>query len=285
MSEYGEGRENPPIHLARINSRGELEYTDPVLEAFESMLERQRRYPLVGEVTMSDPTHLFSVESRTRGQDRFWERSYYRPYLSGDPKEPITFKPNLSMTLHRGFWTSGIRASYYPENTSLLAQRVNVGLEGLRFMAEVDLFSPDRLSVDWVVDGVVGGVGLGGTNTERSKNALQGPTSFHRDKLDLLYKGEIERISMPIPDEPGVELEATLDEYGDLILRRRSTTPSRGYLIKSHMTLEDRDEIVSKMASQELLEHPDTAPITEDLWKGLDILPTFGIKTLPAQHS
>jgi hypothetical protein len=283
MSERGEGREGQEIHLARINSRGELEYTEPVLAAFESMLDRQRQYPSTGEITMADPKHLFAAEYKTVGQDKFWTRSYYHPHRSEDPKEPIIFKPNLDMTLHRGFWSSGIRASYYPEDTSLLPQRVNVGLSGLRFMAEVDLYSPDRLSVDWVVDGVVGGVGLGGTDTERSKNAFLDPTSFLRDKLDLLYKGETDMISMAIPDEPGVELETTLDPQGDLIVRRRGGHPTRGYLIKSHMTQVEKDEIIAKMATPALLEHPGTAPITEDIWKGLDILPTFGIKVLPPE--
>lgn len=284
MTERGESREDQQIALARINSSGEIEYTQPVIDAFEAMLERQKNYPSIGEVTMSDPQHLFAAEYKMRGHDKFWERSYYRPHISDNPKEPIVFKPNLHMTLHQGNMISGIRANYYPEDNSFYSQKIDVGIRGPRTMAEVDLTLSDRLSVDWVVDGVVGRVIV------EDKYKQRGQSDTHagilgREKLDPLYKGQIDRVSVPIGSDPDSHIEAALDDYyGHLVVRRTGGHPSAEYQIPSRMTPLERDEIVAKMASQELLENPGTAPITEDIWKGLDLLSTFGIKVLPSQQ-
>lgn len=284
MTERGEGREDQQISLARINASGELEYTQPVLDAFEAMLERQKNYPTIGEVTMADPQHLFAAEHQVRGHDRFWNRSYYRPQVSDNPKEPIIFKPNLSMTLHRGNMISGIRANYYPEDNTFSAQKIDVGIRGPRSMAEVDLSLDNRLNVVWVVDGVVGKVVLEDKGKEKGHPNTH-PGLLGRNNLDLLYKGQADRVTVPITNTPDSQLEARLDDYyGHLLVRRTGGHPSAGYQIPSRMTPVERDEIVAKMASQELLDNPGTAPITEDIWKGLDILPTFGIKVLPSEQ-
>ena len=82
----------------------------------------------------------------------------------------------------------------------------------------------------------------------------------------------------------GNKLEATIDHFGAIEVRRKGRDPSHGYRIRP-ITDEDYADLIDKMATEELLANPSTAPITEDLWKNLDILPAVGITLLPKEVS
>ncbi len=275
MSEHGEGREIPPIPFSRINSEGKLEYTEQVIEAFESMLKRYPESPSAGEITLSDSKRLFAVESKSRGQDKLWNRTYYSPRQLGNPDEPITFDPNLAISLFKGVWNSGIVAYYYPENTFNPPHKVRVGTKGAIEKADVELFLPDHLSVTWGIDGAVGKVAL--ESAEYKNLGL-----MRRDDLNILYNKEADRVTVPMYDDPSSQLEASLDYNNNIVVRALGGAQTKGYIIRSEMTSEDHKEILDLMATQELLQNPGTAPVTEDIWKGLDILPTFGITRIPS---
>ncbi len=274
----GEGREIPHIPLSRINSEGKLEYTDQVLDAFDAKIKAYPESPSAGDITLVDRERLFVVEAKSRGDDKLWTRTYYSPRLSSNPDDLIKLEPNLAISLFKGFWRSGLAAYYYPENSFNPPQKVKLGTKGAIEKAEVELFLKDHLSVTWGVDGIVGKIGLEG---EDFKNL----GVMRRDDLNQLYNNEADRVTVSPYDDPSVQLEASLGMHDNLLVKSIGGGARDGYQIKSHLTPLDHTTIVSKMATEELLENPGTAPVTEDIWKGIDISSTFGIKVLPQGNS
>ncbi len=273
MSEYGVGGANSEIPLARLNARGELEYTQPVLDAFEQMLNKYPESASAGEITMADPNHLFAVELKSRGDDKLWNRTYYTPRLSRDPSDPIKFETNLRMSLSREFWKSGLTAYYYPEDTFNPPQVVKVGLKGATEKAQLDYFSPDHLAVVWGIDGKVGKISF---ESDTDTGLLR------RDDLNILYTNEADRVTVPMSDDPDFQLEGSLDYNKNIVVRTLGGGRINGYKIKSEVTKEDQKEILDQMVTEELLNNPGTASVSEDIWKGIDILPTFGITRIPS---
>jgi len=271
------GPEYPNIPILKLNAKGKYEYSGEVIDAFEkefsALKEKKSR-----DFTVIDPVHLFTASEHSGGDYIGFHRDYYRPVISlDDPAEPIAFIYQSSMYLHRGSDFSNIMSYYYPEDDSFKANSVKVGLEDTVYKASVFMSLPDELNIDWSLDGLVSTVSVDYGSPELSGFLCRGD-------LNPLYNGEAEKVADVISKPSGNKLEATIDHFGAIEVRRKGRDPSHGYRIRP-ITDEDYADLIDKMATEELLANPSTAPITEDLWKNLDILPAVGITLLPKEVS
>lgn len=282
MNEQSESGERPRIQLRRIE-QGKVVYTPEVIDAFNAAMDKGQSYDFIARETLRVQEELFEADFKQDGlYDKFWHRTYHEPYLPDDPDQPIAFSPSASMTRHEGAWNSSLSFSLYPEKTrSKQPNKVTLNVKGLGATG-IDMYTPDRLALSWGIDGQLSRIGLSAQERSVGEGNLPIQTLF-RDKLNQLYQGATDHIMVPALGESGLEIRVSLDEENQVIIQRVGGAPTKAYRVPRLFTPGDTDRIKEIATTPELLEHTDTASTTEDIWRGLQIFPTFRISPFTPQ--